>query len=324
MTLCLIFPPTNPIALLVLLVKDWKRGITPAVCYLLAVVALPVGGAIAVTMEKGRLMAYEQELIDSGETLSVQSLIPDPVSVQSNIWAHPYLAPLGVAGQGTKEGEAARTTARYASMRLPPPDAKIKYVDEGQQSGQLPLRELHLRALSIVSGRDGMVNESNTPQSWEACGEILVAHFKKAEDDFAQLARSIEAPLRPISVRVERRDRDENAASCQVNAVHPERRNEIDGLFRNGKIFRIIPRCSTRDKPDSHWRFRFGLFPRGPDGTGQERFKHVEGGATVPRLERRTMVGGSGPTSRDGFPGSDSGFDKGRCHLKADRNAEGC
>ncbi|MCH7920018.1 MAG: hypothetical protein IIC50_18775 [Planctomycetes bacterium] len=194
MTLCLIFPPTNPIALLVLLVKDWKRGITPAVCYLLAVVALPVGGAIAETMEKGRLMAYEQELIDSGETLSVQSLIPEPVSVESNIWAHPYLAPLGVAGQGTKEGEAARTTARYASMRLPPKDAKIKYVDEGQQSGQPPLRELHHIALSIVSARDGVLNGSNTPQSWEACGEILVAHFKKAEDDFAQLEEALKRP----------------------------------------------------------------------------------------------------------------------------------
>ena len=194
MTLCLIFPPTNPIALLVLLVKDWKRGITPAVCYLLAVVALPVGGAIAKTMEKGRLRAYEQELIDSGETLSVQSLIPDPVSVESNIWAHPYLAPLGVAGQGTKEGEAARTTDRYASMSLPAKDGKIKYVDEGQQSGQPPLRKLHHIALSIVSGRDGVLNESNTPQSWEACGEILVAHFKKAEDDFAQLEEALKRP----------------------------------------------------------------------------------------------------------------------------------
>ena len=113
MTLCLIFPPTNPIALLVLLVKDWKRGITPAVCYLLALVALPVGGAIAETMEKGHLRAYEQELIDSGEILSVQSLIPEPVSVESNIWTHPYL---GAAGCCRARNEGGRSRANHGSI----------------------------------------------------------------------------------------------------------------------------------------------------------------------------------------------------------------
>ncbi len=65
---------------------------------------------------------------------------------------------------------------------------------------------------------------------------------------------------------MERRDGDENTASWQVNAVHPERRNEIDGLFRNGKIIRIIPRCSTRDKPDSYWRLRRAPFSPGIRG----------------------------------------------------------
>ena len=79
-------------------------------------------------------------------------------------------------------------------MRLPAKDVKIKYVDEGQQFGKPPLRELHHIALSIVSGRDGVLNGSYTPQSWEECGEVVVAHFKKAEDDFAQLEEALKRP----------------------------------------------------------------------------------------------------------------------------------
>lgn len=193
--LFLIFPLSNPIALLVFLIKDWKKGITPVVCYVLALMAFPIGGAIAESIAKSRLQAFEQQLLDSGEELSVQSLIPEPVSVESNIWTHPYLAPLSVAGQRTEEGEAARSTARYTSMSLPPKDAKIKYVDEGMQSGRQPLRELHIMALYIVSARDGVINESNTPQSWEECSEIIVTYFQKSEDDFAQLAEALKRPV---------------------------------------------------------------------------------------------------------------------------------
>ena len=47
MTLCLIFPPTAPFVSLVLLVKDWKSGMAAVVCYVLTLVVLTLGAAIA-------------------------------------------------------------------------------------------------------------------------------------------------------------------------------------------------------------------------------------------------------------------------------------
>ena len=59
LTLFLIFPPTSPFASFVLLVKDWKSGMAPMVCYVLTLVVLTLGAAIAESTEKSRLMAYE-------------------------------------------------------------------------------------------------------------------------------------------------------------------------------------------------------------------------------------------------------------------------
>ena len=205
-------------------------------------------------------------------------------------------------------------------MRLPPKDAKIKYVDEGQQSGQPPLRELHLIALSIVSGRDGVLNESNTPQSWEACGEILVAHFKKAEDVFAKLEEALKRPYDQYPYAWN--------DGMEMNYPHLAKLRQFTQIaVMRSMAFSAMARSSAsfRDAQLAISLIHTGdsdlVTSRLLQMAQAKRFKHVEGGATVPRLERRTMVGGSGPISRDGFPGSDSGFDKGRSHLLSDRMA---
>lgn len=200
MRLFLVFPLTNPFALLVFLWRDWRAARFSLFCHVAALAVL-WGGGMASQWNESRKMANHMERIQkAGESLSVESLIPKSVPDTSNIWMHPFLEPLALAGQNTPEGNTARQAKSYTGLELPPQDSKIDYPsaknrrrDSDAYSGKL--QNLHEAALNALAARDGEINGRNTPSSWRACGQAVVDHFAPAEQSFKDLSQALERPF---------------------------------------------------------------------------------------------------------------------------------
>ena len=199
--LLLIFPLTNPLALLIFAFMDFRPSILPIICYLLGLLTIPVGGALAEKHERSLLESLKQKLENSGEFLTIESITPEPVPDDSNVWKHPFLEELGVAGQNTPEGRLAREHTKYESLSLPKPYPNSHYPKVDREDRRAyrafhgPLLDLHQTAMAIISATDGEINESNTPNSWSGVGEAVINYFQDSEADFAHLEEAINRPI---------------------------------------------------------------------------------------------------------------------------------
>ena len=126
----LAFPLTNPVALIFFLRHDWRAARPALLCYLLAFAVLWGGGLAAETIEKRRMADYAAKLARAGESLAMESLIPEPVPSQSNLWLHPFLLPLAAANQRRAEAGGDRGPKPYQSMEVPKSDPRIEYPRE--------------------------------------------------------------------------------------------------------------------------------------------------------------------------------------------------
>lgn len=202
--LWLIFPPTNPFALLALLVTHFRAGLPALLCYLLAIFALPLGGQLAQRLETAKLEQHEAELQNRGETLQLVSLKPAPVPTASNIWMHPFLKPLALAGKRDAEGETAREEIRktdadgsspYATFSAPKPFDGLHYPDTPNEnpsfSAATTLRAVHKIALDALALKDGAVAETKVPSSWEEVAALILDYYQPAEESTRQLEEAI-------------------------------------------------------------------------------------------------------------------------------------
>ena len=99
--LLLFIPLTNPIALLFLLFTDGKSARNPILVYLLAIASFTFGSVASESIERKKLQNLYSKIETSGESLSIESLIPAPVPDEQNIWMHPFLKPFsGAAIEG--------------------------------------------------------------------------------------------------------------------------------------------------------------------------------------------------------------------------------
>lgn len=200
--LWLIFPPTNPLALLVLLTMRFKAGLPALLCYLLALLALPLGGQLAQWLENAKLSQYETELQNRGETLRLNSMKPSPVPAASNIWMHPFLNPLAIAGQSTPEGETVRKeidktdgSSPYATFSAPKRFDGLHYPNTPNEnpsfSAATTLQAVHRIALDALALKDGTVAETEIPSSWEEVAALILDYYQPAEESTRQLEEAI-------------------------------------------------------------------------------------------------------------------------------------
>ncbi len=205
----LIFPISNPVALVILSVRDPAVAWVPILFYVLAVAGLPLGGFISERIEKGRLENYIQALEQSGEKIAPASMIPAAIPPEQNVWNHPYLEPLAQAGQPGPDGQTQREAMddRYAALALPQrPGYVFRYADEpryennesavqtGRESSFLnPFRSFHEIALSTPAGL-ALLKDQRPPTSWETCGSMVVEYFQPAADQLASLEGALSRP----------------------------------------------------------------------------------------------------------------------------------
>lgn len=198
----LIFPLTNPFALLVLLAMRFKAGLPALLCYLLAIFALPLGGQLAQWLENAKLSQYEAELQNRGETLRLNSMKPSPVPAASNIWMHPFLNPLALAGQSNAEGETVREeihktdgSSPYATFSAPKPFAELRYPDAPKEnpsfSAATTLQAVHKIALDALAIKDGAVAKTKVPSSWEEVAALTLDYYQPAEEASQQLEEAV-------------------------------------------------------------------------------------------------------------------------------------
>ena len=207
--LLLIIPPTNPLALIVLLLRDRKAAFGSLLCYAIALTALPLGGAIAASQERGKLAAYTKKLTESGESTDINDLKPSAVPDEENIWMHPVLKPLADAATSDEAGRAAFArlgsddTIPFMLLNRPerPKRLRIRYLDSGEdssfrstQSERNPLQRAHRAALSIIGANDGAIDDSNKPSDWNSVGETLANYYLPAAEATKQLEEAIQRP----------------------------------------------------------------------------------------------------------------------------------
>ena len=200
----LIFPLTNPFALLVLLAMRFKTGLPALLCYLLALLALPLGGQLAQWLENAKISQHEAKLQNRGETLRLDSLKPSPVSDASNIWMHPFLKPLAIAGQSTAEGQTVRNeinetdadgSSPYATFSAPKRFDGLHYPDTPKEnpsfSAATTLQTVHKIALDALALKDGAIAETKVPSSWKEVAALILDYYQPAEESTRQLEEAV-------------------------------------------------------------------------------------------------------------------------------------
>ena len=200
--LWLIFPPTNPFALLALLAMRFKAGLPALLCYLLAIFALPLGGQLAQWLETAKLDQHEAKLQNQGETLRLDSMKPAPVPNASNIWMHPFLKPLALAGQSTAEGQTARDQIKktdgsspYKTFSPPKHFDGLYYSETPNEnpsfSAATILRTVHKIALDALALKDDAIAEADIPSSWEEIAALILDYYQPTEKASRQLEEAI-------------------------------------------------------------------------------------------------------------------------------------
>ncbi len=202
-----ILPITNPLAVLLLFLRDRQSTTSVILAYTMALLTLPVGGWIAHRAETSALLTYQEALSDRGISLSKDPLIPRPVPDSENVWSHPFLELLAQAGTSSEAGKEARDKIQsqtedspYRLLERVPPLKGLRFTEESpagplrspshesnhlNQALRLALDILHLRQREVTADR---------PETWPEVGRIISAHFEPAAGATRQLEEALARP----------------------------------------------------------------------------------------------------------------------------------
>jgi len=189
-------PLTNPLAVVALLFKQTSTGLIPFSCYALALATWLYGGNHAHKVEFERLAAYEGQLSENGEPLRASAYKQSPINPDNNVWDHPYLKTLGLAGQRNQEGDQARKEMEglYKSWSLPKHGVSVKYEtpEEDRQPFIDPVRNIHdLSIQYLQSSGEPDIKWPTTPQS---SAQALEPFFSERRDDLKRLREAVTRP----------------------------------------------------------------------------------------------------------------------------------
>ena len=194
----IVFPLTNPIALIILAVLDFRACRVPLALYLTATVLFLSGGAIGHHRESQRYERYLTQLQEAGGRLDLADWRAPDVADPENVWGHPFLKPLAEAAKSTGQGQTRGFNPTYKRLSAPPiPLRTIVYDKQLMEQAINGPRFLHERSVAYLIKTDPQRADSDLPKTWPPYARLIFEHYVSGEDDFQKLR---EAALRPQDV----------------------------------------------------------------------------------------------------------------------------
>ena len=186
-------PLTNPLTVVALLFKQTSTGLIPFGLYALALATWLYGGNHAHKVEFAKLAKYEEKLIQQGEPLRASAYQESPQNPDNNVWDHPYLKPLGFAGQRNPEGDQARKDMEelYKNWSLPKHAVSIKYdfQDEQRQPFIDPVRKLHDASVQYL--QSAQESDIKWPTTSQESAEVLEPFFSARTEELKKLREAV-------------------------------------------------------------------------------------------------------------------------------------
>ena len=192
-------PVTNPIAIILLIVKKNTNTLLPVVFYGLALVVWFSGSSLSNKIEQDRLAAIKEQLTANGEPitgLAYKKLIADP---DLNVWHHPFFSNYIEAAHQTIAEVSTNKIAlpTRKKFKLPNRTGHVQYErpDQGKHSFANPFERLNEHALeTILLSREDNPEAKNLPKTPEASAAILKSTMESMEEDLAALNEAVSRP----------------------------------------------------------------------------------------------------------------------------------
>jgi hypothetical protein len=189
-------PLTNPLAVVAMLFKQTSSGLIPFTAYALALGIWLFGSNHAHKVEFERLHRYENMLKEQGEPLGASAYLESASNPDKNVWEHPYLKPIGLAGQKSEAGEQARKNINelYDIWSFPNQSVIIRYEDSNKNRLPFvtPVRTMHQVSLQFLKTSNPA--NINRPESPEESAEVLKPYFDIRAADLAKLQEAVNRP----------------------------------------------------------------------------------------------------------------------------------
>lgn len=190
-----IFPLTNPIAIMGMIYRNRSKSMIPIGLYALALMVWFTGSNRSYKIEFERLIAYEAGLIEQGEPIKPSDIPGPKVNADENVWEHPFLKPLTMAGRPGKIGDVAREKldAFYEPLQLPKHRVRLKYEETSPERLPmfLPTRKLVELSVGIKLQANQATLTEDLPRSPIEAARALEPFFKTIQPDISLLAEAV-------------------------------------------------------------------------------------------------------------------------------------
>ena len=234
----LTIPFTNPLAAIVLLCKRPMLGLPGIVCYIIALMAIPVGGAIALHDEKAMMEELKRDLEEKEDPLVAEIPVNGSVPDEENLWMHPLFLPLFRGG--------AQDPALFGKRAIPQQPASPAV--EGN-SPSIRLEEILAASEMLRNG------QGNPPRTWEEVAGPLLDFFEGSSNSLDRLEEALgrEHAVLPFDPYHE----DRRLANLQISLRNLSRslhyRTQVQVLAGNEeaafRLFQLNLRYARTDHP---------------------------------------------------------------------------
>ena len=195
LTLFAVFPLTNPVAIVRMLFKNTRTAMIPIAFYALGLTVWFIGGSRSHKIESKRLKFYEALLAEQGEPTIAADYAITQGNPDENVWEHPFLKPLAVAGQPGSTGETAREQLdqTYERLQLPKSRIQVKYEESSTDRNPMfmPSRKLLEAAIAIKLEANSETPKRDLPNTPSEAAESLKGFFQNSQPDFKQLKEAV-------------------------------------------------------------------------------------------------------------------------------------
>ena len=149
-------------------------GLPGIVCHIIALMAIPVGGAIALREEKAMMEELKRDLEEKEDPLVAEIPVNGPVPDEENLWMHPLFLPLFRGG--------VQDPALFGKRAIPQQPASP--AAEGD-SLSTRLKEILAASEVLRNGRE------NPPRTWEEVAGPLLDFFEESSNSLDRLEEAL-------------------------------------------------------------------------------------------------------------------------------------
>ena len=195
------FPPTHPLALIAMVLKQGSASLVPLGAYALAAVTWFSGSQRIYHEQLQQLEQYEQALKADGEPLESEGLKQRADQPEENIWDHPFLKPLATAGTRvraeSKHEKKWVIAMPHWSCLGPACEIQLEKDANPERPGLRNNQEMILSsAIHSIHPEDALepVEGISYPTDREAVLKALEPTIRAMEEDLRQLSEALSRP----------------------------------------------------------------------------------------------------------------------------------